>query len=402
MLLFGLAWAASLLGSDVGITVLQDAASREIVPQEIIRPQGHPAWSSRPEARRLASAPRALAPTLAAPTLAAPTLATVNMAAVNRTAPIAAKSGTLLPKWLSSQHGILEFAQPLARWLASSASSKSAAEQQAFSPTNQLACFSGPVEAGSATGSDVQTASYEGFSSWVRACLLRDLSDPAEIESIALRIETALQEAQWDGSKVLPTLAENLPAGQVGDPAELGKTNRLLFIITPEIAEAAGANAELVATRWINELRLVLGSAPLELAESQIYIHGLKPTGKYLSGEASWYGHYFQGRLTATGEIFDKAMFTAAHKDLPFDTYLKVTNLHTGNVLIVRINDRGPYVGDRDLDLSQGAANYLGSPEIGVVNFKAEFMEPANRLQASLPYRAIEPDQDPLITMWRP
>ncbi|NJR71204.1 MAG: septal ring lytic transglycosylase RlpA family protein [Synechococcales cyanobacterium CRU_2_2] len=343
--------------------------------------------------------------------MAAPTLASVGV-----TAPVAA-AATLLPKWPGAQNGILDFAQPLTRWLAGSPSLQSAARHpKAFSPTDQLACFSGSA-AGLAAQSKVHNAKasglstseslavqavqkggnvakYKGFSAWVRSCMLRDLSDPAEVEAIATRIEAGLAEAHWDGEKVLPTLAENLPSGKVGD--------RLLFIITPEIAEAVGANGELVTTHWINELRLVLGAAPLELAESQIYIHGLKPTGKYLSGEASWYGHYFQGRLTATGEIFDKEMFTAAHRELPFDTYLKVTNLHTGNVLIVRINDRGPYVGDRDLDLSQGSAHYLGSPEIGVVNFKAEFMEPANRLQASLPYRVTEPDQDPLITMWRP
>lgn len=76
-------------------------------------------------------------------------------------------------------------------------------------------------------------------------------------------------------------------------------------------------------------------------------------------GIASWYGRRFHGRKTATGEIFDMYAMTAAHKTLPIPSYAQVTNLENNRSVIVRINDRGPYVGNRLLDLSYAAAKKL-------------------------------------------
>ena len=81
---------------------------------------------------------------------------------------------------------------------------------------------------------------------------------------------------------------------------------------------------------------------------------------------ASWYGGKFDGRLTASGERFDKDGFTAAHKTLPFDTQVCVRSITTGKSVVVRINDRGPYAGDRIIDLSQGAAQELGMMGLGI------------------------------------
>lgn len=77
------------------------------------------------------------------------------------------------------------------------------------------------------------------------------------------------------------------------------------------------------------------------------------------SGIASWYGPGFNGRSTASGEIFDMQKLTAAHKTLPFGTRVKVTNLVNGKSVIVRINDRGPYVHGRVIDLSRAAASTI-------------------------------------------
>jgi len=88
--------------------------------------------------------------------------------------------------------------------------------------------------------------------------------------------------------------------------------------------------------------------------------------------KASWYGPKFHGKLTANGEIYDQMALTAAHKSLKFGTLLKVTNPKNGNSVIVRINDRGPYIGDRELDLSKGAAIKLGLLEKGVSRMKIE------------------------------
>ena len=88
--------------------------------------------------------------------------------------------------------------------------------------------------------------------------------------------------------------------------------------------------------------------------------------------KASWYGPKFHGKYTANGEVYDQMAFTAAHKQLKFGTLLKVTNPKNGRSVIVRINDRGPYIDGRDLDLSKGAAIELGMMRKGVARLKIQ------------------------------
>ena len=87
---------------------------------------------------------------------------------------------------------------------------------------------------------------------------------------------------------------------------------------------------------------------------------------------ASWYGPGFHGRKTANGERYDQMSFTAAHKSLKFGTLLKITNLRNHKSVVVRINDRGPYIDGRDLDLSKAAALSLGMVKRGVAKIKVE------------------------------
>ncbi|MDX1380241.1 MAG: septal ring lytic transglycosylase RlpA family protein [Xanthomonadales bacterium] len=82
-------------------------------------------------------------------------------------------------------------------------------------------------------------------------------------------------------------------------------------------------------------------------------------------GTASWYGRKFHGRRTSSGEPYDMHLATAAHRELPLPTYAEVTNLQNGSKVIVKINDRGPFVGDRLIDLSYGAALRLGMVDTG-------------------------------------
>ena len=89
-------------------------------------------------------------------------------------------------------------------------------------------------------------------------------------------------------------------------------------------------------------------------------------------GEASFYGHGFHGKKTASGEKFDQNDLTAAHPTLPLGTNATVTNLDTGDSVEVKINDRGPYVKGRDIDLSKGAAKELGMTKDGVAPVKIE------------------------------
>lgn len=96
-------------------------------------------------------------------------------------------------------------------------------------------------------------------------------------------------------------------------------------------------------------------------------------TGHFLTqGWASWYGPGFEGEQTASGEIYDQNDMTAAHKSLPFGTLVRVTNLENGLSAVVRINDRGPYIEDREIDLSEAAAQILGTVQSGVAPVRLE------------------------------
>jgi rare lipoprotein A (peptidoglycan hydrolase) len=94
-------------------------------------------------------------------------------------------------------------------------------------------------------------------------------------------------------------------------------------------------------------------------------------------GKASWYGPWHQGKKTASGEKFDQNKLTAAHPTLPLGTEAVVTNLENGRQVEVKINDRGPYVDNRSIDLSKKAAKELGFAEKGVAKVKIEVKEPA-------------------------
>src|SRR6266849_5313541 len=91
-------------------------------------------------------------------------------------------------------------------------------------------------------------------------------------------------------------------------------------------------------------------------------------------GLASWYGNDFHGRLTANGEVFDMASLTAAHPTLPMPCYARVTNLFNGKSLIVRVNDRGPYHGNRLIDVSNKAAELLEFKGNGVARVRVEYV----------------------------
>ncbi|GMV78367.1 MAG: hypothetical protein AMXMBFR79_14980 [Chitinophagaceae bacterium] len=97
--------------------------------------------------------------------------------------------------------------------------------------------------------------------------------------------------------------------------------------------------------------------------------------GKYVTktGKASYYSDNLRGNKTANGERYQPSEYTAAHKKLPFNTTVKVTNLNNNKTVTVRINDRGPYVSGRIIDLSKAAAKELGMLNSGVVNVKIKY-----------------------------
>ncbi|MGM0440762.1 MAG: septal ring lytic transglycosylase RlpA family protein [Chlamydiota bacterium] len=110
--------------------------------------------------------------------------------------------------------------------------------------------------------------------------------------------------------------------------------------------------------------------------DGQWYYPTTKTKGFRQNGLASWYGKAFHGKPTASGEVFNMHSISAAHKTLPLGTYVKVSNLKNGKTLVVRINDRGPFVAGRIIDLSYKAAKKLDMIEDGVVPVEVSTYKP--------------------------
>ena len=120
------------------------------------------------------------------------------------------------------------------------------------------------------------------------------------------------------------------------------------------------------------------------------------------TGVASWYGPKFHGKLTANGEIFNQYKMTAAHKTLPIPSLVQVTNLKNGKSILVRINDRGPFVNDRIIDLSSKAADVLSLKNSGTGLVRVKLMRSESILLEKLAKRGQFPEVDELKKMVNP
>ena len=193
------------------------------------------------------------------------------------------------------------------------------------------------------------------------------LPTQAAAETLEQQINQLLRVPGFDPTTLRAAIVNGVPVGQAGDT--------VLFEITPDLAASFDRNPTLLAIAWINQLRITMGAAPIALADAQSQMYHLLPSGKQIKGNASWYDPAFEGSPTATGETFNSSDLTAAHPSLPFGTYLKVTNQQTADSVIVRVNDRGPFLSGRSLDVSSEAAHCLNSQAAGVVPFRAVIME---------------------------
>ncbi len=115
-------------------------------------------------------------------------------------------------------------------------------------------------------------------------------------------------------------------------------------------------------------------SAPAPSAKRNKSVAVPAPSGYTEEGNASWYGVPFHGRHASNGEIYDMYKLTAAHRTLPFETMVRVTNLNNGKTTVVRITDRGPFVDNRIIDLSLAAAREVDSVGPGVVPARVEVL----------------------------
>jgi len=121
------------------------------------------------------------------------------------------------------------------------------------------------------------------------------------------------------------------------------------------------------------------------------YVPRERPAGYTVTGNASWYGIAFHGRKTANGEVYDRNSISAAHPTMPLPSYARVTNLNNNHSIVVRVNDRGPYHGNRVPDVSERTAKMLQFRHIGTARVKVDYLGPASlggsddtRLVASL------------------
>jgi rare lipoprotein A len=203
--------------------------------------------------------------------------------------------------------------------------------------------------------------SFNQWTIWVNSNQIIKIKNPVEAGLISARINYLLKLPNFNPSQLVP-----LQKGGK-DMVQMGKE---VVLRLPSKLDSPGADL----IQLVNNLRLATGAEPLNLFEVQGQVYEVAHTQSAIKGFASWYGPYFHGRMTANGEIFDQNEMTAAHKSLPFNTRLLVTNLNNGKTTIVRINDRGPYVGERVLDLSEAAAKEIGSDSSGVVPIQATIL----------------------------
>lgn len=206
---------------------------------------------------------------------------------------------------------------------------------------------------------------------------INSVNDPVwRATKIAAKLNQ-LEEAGFDAKAIKVVWSEKRQsyliraAGQ--HLVEVTSRNTLL----PNANKNAGKDALQIA----NRLRYQLGKA-----EALKEIEGLPkpkdtqtiamgPVRFQVQGMASWYGPGFHSNLTANGERYNQYALTAASKTLPFGTRVRVTNLDNGRSVVVRVNDRGPYVGDRILDLSMGAAQIIGTVSSGVSSVRLDILQ---------------------------
>ena len=159
----------------------------------------------------------------------------------------------------------------------------------------------------------------------------------------------------------------------------------LLPVVASDFLAVDGAEPldplDLVVVPQVSELQATLSPADVNQVDAPPAAELPKPklrvvpdVVKVITGEASWYGPGFYGNRTANGEVYQPGTMTAAHRTLPFGTKVRVTNLWNGRSAVIRINDRGPFVYHRVIDLGHGAASDLGLTASGIAQVKLEVL----------------------------
>ena len=164
-----------------------------------------------------------------------------------------------------------------------------------------------------------------------------------------------------------------LLSGSTGLPPALATTGRDPAAASSSIVEVAVRSADSLSDTAESsdepQIKPIAPTLPIATPPQAPRVRSVS------QGQASWYGPGFFGNRTANGEVFRPGTLTAAHRTLPFGTKVRVTNLRNGLSTVVRINDRGPFHGNRVIDLAHGAAHHLGLISSGVANVKLEVLQ---------------------------
>lgn len=178
-----------------------------------------------------------------------------------------------------------------------------------------------------------------------------------------------------------PKTANTIKPFKEGEYTVVRGDNKVLFTADKATAKAFGVSPHELAFVWANDTRRALDLPPLKHDYSSVVSRGgsnidfqRRYLGRTFYGLASWYGTFFHGQTSSDGSRYNKYEFTAASKTLPFGTLVKVTNLNNNQSCVVRITDRGPYVGERIIDLSRRSAQEIGMLAKGVAKVKLEIV----------------------------
>lgn len=189
-------------------------------------------------------------------------------------------------------------------------------------------------------------------------------------EDLAEKIKDLLDDDKFDPDKLLPAREGNVATLRMDGNVVLkfdGGDNACdqSFKVANAIRQSTGA--QQLPASFVKLAALTNGNGKIDMnAIKALSGVAMKAMGTCFSGAASWYGGKFHGRKAADGSRFDQDGLTAAHRSLPFGTKLLVMNRKTGDSCVVEVNDRGPFVGDRVIDLSRGAAKQLNMISSGV------------------------------------
>jgi rare lipoprotein A len=231
----------------------------------------------------------------------------------------------------------------------------------------------------------VESAAKPGQSSFANAnSAVEKADDPiARSSAIAAKLNQLYRDGV-DASSITVSWEAHTKSGQTTQQYVV-KANQVALISVDQSAFLPDStqNSEQDALQVANRLRRLMGgAAPLRDVQNKPRrsVALISAGVSALTGWASWYGPGFHGNATASGEIFNQEAMTAAHRTLPFGTYVNVTNLDNGRSVVVRITDRGPFSGDRMLDLSAGAARVIGLIQSGVAPIKLDVMDRTQNL----------------------